>query len=193
MFSTLIYLHGFESSGRSAKAALLDAWLREHRPDIRYWRPTLPDTPAAAWACISDLIQCAQQEGGQIGVVGSSLGGFWSTCVNAHFALPAVVINPAVHPQLLLRHFLGARTNPYTGQQYVLTPAHIDELVALDLAAPAVPARIWLLQQQGDEVLDYRQACAYYHECQITLEPEGNHAFTGFERYCAEIVRFLHL
>lgn len=193
MPATLLYLHGFESSGQSAKAALLEAWVATHRPDIRYWRPSLPDTPAAAWACIEQWVTQAQQDGHQLGVVGSSLGGFWSTCVNARFAVPAVVINPAVHPQFLLRHFLGPRTNPYTGQHYELTPAHIDELIALDLLAPATPSQIWLLQQDGDEVLDYRQACAFYHDCRITLEQGGNHAFTGFERHCAEIVRFLHL
>ena len=43
--ATLVYLHGFLSSGGSAKAAQLATYLAAERPDIHYLRPTLPDTP----------------------------------------------------------------------------------------------------------------------------------------------------
>ena len=188
---TLIYLHGFESSGRSRKASQMGDYLRQARPDIDYLTPTLPDTPLAAWQAIDALV--TPLLGGQLAVLGSSLGGFWSTCLAARYALPAVVINPAVHPQQLLRHFIGQRQNPYTGQRYRLDESHIAELEALDPAAPDGRTRIWLLQQEGDEVLDYRVALDYYRACQITWEAGGNHAFIGFERHCAGIVEFLHL
>ena len=69
----------------------------------------------------------------------------------------------------------------------------VAELEALDPPAPDGQTRIWLLQQEGDEVLDYRVALDYYRACQITREAGGNHAFIGFERHCAGIVEFLHL
>ena len=40
---------------------------------------------------------------------------------------------------------------------------------------------------------DYRHALQFYHFARTTVEQGGNHAFTGFERYCAQIVRFLQL
>ena len=46
--ATLIYLHGFLSSGGSAKANQLAVYLAAERPDIHYLRPTLPDTPREA-------------------------------------------------------------------------------------------------------------------------------------------------
>ena len=147
--------------------------------------------PLAAWQAIDALV--TPLLGGQLAVLGSSLGGFWATCLAARYALPAVVINPAVHPQQLLRHFIGQRQNPYTGQRYQLDESHIAELEALDPPAPDGQTRIWLLQQEGDEVLDYRLALDYYQACRITREAGGNHAFCGFERYCAQIVEFLQL
>lgn len=189
---TLIYLHGFQSSGDSAKARLLGDYLAQARPDIHYLRPTLPDTPREEWAAISACISSALPSG-PVGLIGSSLGGFWATVAAEHFAVPAVLVNPAVHPQLLLRHFLGEQINPYTGVAYTLVPEHMQELAALDPVSLQYPQRLWLLQQSGDEVLDYRVAIDFYRASRVTLEDGGNHAFSGFERYCPEIVNFLQL
>ena len=190
--ATLVYLHGFLSSGGSAKAAQLATYLAAERPDISYLRPTLPDTPDEAWAAVCDCLEPCLAHG-PVGVIGSSLGGFWATCAAERFAVPAVVVNPAVHPQQLLHHFLGEQRNPYSGRSFTLLPEHMQVLAALDHPTLAHPERFWLLQQSGDEVLDYRVAVDYYRAGRVTLEAGGNHAFSGFERHCPEIVRFLQL
>jgi predicted esterase YcpF (UPF0227 family) len=104
----------------------------------------------------------------------------------------AALINPAVRPHELLCDYLGPQTNPYTDERYELLPAHMDELKALAVPVTA-PERLWILQQQEDEVLDYRKALTEYRFARLSLECGGNHAFTGFERYPAQIIRFLGL
>ncbi|OIN08842.1 esterase YqiA [Oceanisphaera psychrotolerans] len=187
---TMLYLHGFNSSPNSIKARLMLEHLRQKRPDIHFVCPQIAATPAAAWAQIAAI--CDQIEG-PFGVAGSSLGGFWATRVAERFGVRAVVINPAVNPHILLRDYLGEQQNPYTDEHYQLNEAHMAELEALRVDAPSCLDRIWLLQQQGDEVLDYREALEYYRFARVCIQKGGDHAFVGFEHYCAQVVRFLEL
>lgn len=188
--STLLYLHGFNSSPQSVKAREMQDYLQQKRPDIHFICPQLAATPAAAWMQIAAI--CADIQG-PFGVAGSSLGGFFATQVAEQFGVRAVVINPAVNPHVLLDDYLGEQVNPYTQERYLLTEQHMAELSALLLMEPTCMDRIWLLQQQGDEVLDYREALEFYRFARVCIQKGGDHSFIGFHHYCAQIIRFLQL
>ncbi|TVO38590.1 esterase YqiA [Vibrio algivorus] len=190
--SMLLYLHGFNSSPGSHKANVIRQYCQQHRPDIKLEIPQLPHFPKRAADYIDAFVSNHQRDY-NIGLVGSSLGGYLSTWLNDKYGCRAVVVNPAVRPYELLVNFLGQQTNPYTQQHYVLEQKHILELKALEVASLRTPQDFWLLQQEGDEVLDYRQAVEKYQHSRSTVEVGGDHSFVDFERYPQQIIEFLQL
>lgn len=190
--SMLLYIHGFNSSSRSHKANVMVEYCTEHRPDIKVVTPQLPSFPAMAAAHLKGVVE-QHKDQYQIALVGSSLGGYLSTWLNAHYGFKAAVVNPAVKPYELLSDYLGEQVNPYTNEHYVLEEKHIDELKVLDVATIAHPSDFWLLQQTEDEVLDYRQAVTKFQGAKQTVEEGGDHSFVGFERYPQKIIEFLAL
>ncbi|MEH0760992.1 esterase YqiA [Vibrio sp. 16] len=190
--SLLLYIHGFNSSPLSHKANVMKAYCEQYRPDIKVLVPQLPCFPELAANLLLDIVE-QHKEDYRIGLVGSSLGGYMSMWLNNQFGFRAVVVNPAVKPYELLADYLGEQVNPYTNETYMLEEQHIVELIALDTPTIRDPSDFWLLQQEEDEVLDYRQAVSKFVGAKQTVESGGDHSFVDFERYPEKIIKFLQL
>ena len=126
-------------------------------------------------------------------LVGSSLGGYFASYLSQQLELPAVVINPAVAPFNLMQDYLGEQYNPHQNYTYQVTYEHIEQLKQLYQPTLWQPKLIMLLQQMGDEVLDFSEAVDYYKNSHQFIEFAGDHSFIGFERYFSKIAAFFKL
>jgi predicted esterase YcpF (UPF0227 family) len=193
----VIYIHGFNSSPGSFKALQLKAFVEQNKLDLQYHAPMLSHWPEQAMETLEDLLEsikaCDQHTGKitRILLVGSSLGGFYSTYLMARYpGLKAVLINPAVYPQELLPAYLGLNENLYTGEQYQLTQDHMQQLRRLHMAEPACTQNIKVLLQSDDEVLDYHRAENYYRQAEVVVIEGGDHGFQNFEQYFTMMLDF---
>lgn len=185
----LLYLHGFLSSPFSFKAQQVNNFLAAHYPHIKFACPHLTPYPKQTAEELADILR--QFADDEVGIIGSSLGGFWANYLAQTFNRKAVLINPAVAPQAFMPDYLNRPLTGYhTADIYRLTPNHIDEVITYDLPL-TYPDNLWLLLQTGDETLDYRHALTKYNGSKITLEEGGDHSFVGFERYLLPSLEFL--
>ncbi|PCJ35063.1 MAG: esterase YqiA [Cellvibrionales bacterium] len=186
--ASLVYIHGFNSSPDSDKARKTRAWLASKRPGIDFICPFLSPFPAVAMAQLEALIA---ELSGTLYFAGSSMGGFYATFLAAKYHSRAVLINPAVRPWLGRDYLLGDQANYHTGEAHRIEQEHLDELQSFDVDPVTEPANLLVLLQTGDEVLDYRLAEEKYADCQLVIEPGGDHGFVGFENHLPAIVQFL--
>ena len=188
MGGLIIYLHGFCSSPASWKSRLLGEEMVRRGLGGHFVCPQLSPVPDEAVACADKLIELA---GGEVLLVGSSLGGHYANHLAEKHGLRAVLINPAVTGSLDLGLFVGDHANFHTGEAFTFTTAHAEQLKA-QVRRPT-PERYWLLAEAGDEVLDVRQAQAFYAGCRQTVLPGGDHSFTQFPEYIPQIIEFAGL
>ncbi len=185
----LIYLHGFNSSPSSTKARTLQRYMAEQGIGSSYACPALPHEPEEAMACIEAEMQ---RHRGPFCFVGSSLGGFYATCLAEKHDARAVLLNPSTHPHRSLQPFLGPQQNLYTSDRYELTEQHLEQWQAF-YVPELVPRRYLLIVETGDEVLDYHAAMERYAGAAQIVVEGGDHALRSFPDHLERIVRFAGL
>lgn len=185
----ILYLHGFCSSPASWKAVLL-AQAMAARGLAEHWVcPFLSPVPATALATAEGIIAAAP---GPVTLIGSSLGGHYATCLAEKHDLRAALVNPAIIGRLAPDRFIGEHVNFHTGERFAFTAAHAAQLAAQAVPTPS-PRRYLLLVEEGDEVLDYRDAVTHYAGCRQIVLPGGDHSFTQFPKYIAQLIEFAGL
>ena len=186
----IIYLHGFNSTGASAKGQ----FLKENLATISVLTPTYHYDPRRAIPYLEQLILQQQALGQPPMLVGSSLGGFYAQYLAHRLRLKVVLINPALLPLNTLADYLGENKNYYTGETYILTQTHLDALLAFDVPSPcAQPVPTLLLIDKGDEVLDYHIAVSRYQDCaKIILFDDGDHQFQHMTESLSAIEAFYY-
>lgn len=191
----LVYLHGFRSSSRSAKAQCFVRAVAALPPALRprLHVPDLPFDPADAVAGVAAWIERelpGREAAARLTLVGSSLGGFYATHLAERFGARAAVINPAVHPWDDLFPYTGVQTNLHSGESFDVTADHLLALRSRAVARITRPERYFLLVRSGDEVLPWREAVAYYGDAWQYVLGGGDHGWTDFADEIPAVLRF---
>lgn len=179
----LAYLHGYQSNGLSFKAR----HFKQAFGADQVFCPSLPESIPLAINTLEQWVETQQQP---VGIIGASLGGFYALYLAHHFKLPAVLINPAIPPLAPL-----ANLNEQTSQDQrfiwtaevceALKPYFIEALPAETLA------KLLLLQQMDDEVLDPKRALSYFQGASIHRAVGGGHKFEKIAVFDQHIKQFM--
>ena len=188
----LLYLHGFRSSPQSTKARMVAQRVAAQHPQVTWWCPQLPPSPRAAMELLMAGIAAWPRE--RMGVIGSSLGGFYATYVAQTCDCRAVLLNPAVDPARDLRNYVGEQAVWHDpAERFFFEPRFVDELRTLQAGELRHPGNFFAVIAKGDEVLDWREMTARYRNCAIRLLEGSDHALSDFESYIDEVLAFLGL
>ncbi|MES2976474.1 MAG: YqiA/YcfP family alpha/beta fold hydrolase [Pseudomonadota bacterium] len=188
----LLYLHGFRSSPQSMKSQKVAARMAARHPGVVFWCPQLPPSPREAMAMVMEGTRA--WPAGSMGVIGSSLGGFYATHVAEARGCKAVLLNPAVDPARDLHKYIGEQTSWHDpAERFFFKPEYVDELRAMECAGPAHPENCFAVIAKGDEVLDWREMTARYPGARIKLLEGSDHALSDFDGHIDEVFAFLGL
>jgi hypothetical protein len=188
----IAYLHGFSSSPASIKgqrlARAVEALPAEARPE--YFTPQLSPRPREAIATVYAWVERATNVNAAPTFIGSSLGGFYATHLAERYGTRAVLINPAIHPEVDLAPYVGVQRNLHTGKPFEFRNEDLADLATLGIERLTHPERYFLLVQTGDEVLDYRAAVRFYAGAFQFVQGGGDHGFEDFAAQIPAVLRF---
>ncbi|WDE14428.1 esterase YqiA [Thalassomonas haliotis] len=195
----MLYIHGFNSSPLSVKAVQTRDYLAANHPEVGFYCPQLKTNSQGAIEQLESLVNSGVGRENSLEpthsrwfLIGSSLGGYFAHYLAEKYALPAVLINPAVKPYQLLRDYPSEQTQPYTGEVYRIGTEEIDALKALE-SNISLKNNYLVMLQTGDEVLNYRQAAAKYQDCHLRIHNGGDHSFVGYQDSLPDIMQFFQL
>ena len=182
----ILYIHGFGSSGHGGKASLFREYFEEE-----VMAPSLSYIPNLAIDTLEQLIEMLLEKDETIGLVGSSLGGYYAIYLASKYDLKAVLINPAIYPYKTLDK-VGMAMNYYDMSSFEVTSEHIQALKFLEVEEVLNQDNFLTLLQTDDEVLDYNDAVEKLPNSELIIEDGGNHSFENIESYFRKIYNFLH-
>ena len=180
--SKILYLHGFASCGEGNKSTLLKSYFGADSVIA----PDLPPSPIDAINIIEEILGSSKIDI----LIGSSLGGYYTTYLAEKYCMKAVLLNPSTQPWETLAAYTGWQKRFCDEEVFEFKPVYLEQLKMLQTAPEK--GRYLLLLQSGDEVLDYTKAQSLYNKHKIIVEYGGNHRFENLDEYLSMIEKFIN-
>ena len=195
----IIYLHGFRSSPESKKATFLKQFCSTN--NIDFFCPPLDMSPEKAVKQAMTIVKNIMgQQYQQIILVGSSLGGFYTTFIMQNFEgaeqLLSILINPSVKPFRDLESAINSEKKwelealnikPFTRDHH-LEIQKLEKTVGTTLR---FPDNILLVAAKGDELLSWEEMSSFYKGCQQYIVDGSDHGMTDFPKHWKSIKGFI--
>lgn len=194
----IIYIHGLDSDANSTKGKLLESYCQQHHADINVYRPDLNSAPEQVFEQLVRLVTELNTED-KIVLIGSSLGGYFSTLVSNHTGCAALLLNPSTQPHVTLQRFaneLLLNSDEGKGEDKVpanqilhttaggwsITPTDLQWFADHQLVSINYPHKIAVLLKAGDELLNAELSKDFYQAqgATVTVQAGGDHRFTDF-------------
>ncbi len=182
-----LYLHGFLSSPSSNKATKLRE--AHQKAGIKFSAPELHVGPKAAAEIILRTIESF--DGEDFCVIGSSLGGFYSTWVAENFSTRAILLNPAVRPWNFMDGKEGEHFVEGTNKKIIVYPQYKEELQTMATDKPSNPKNYLVFLADADEVLNWKDGAEFYSQCRQIIVKGADHRFSEFDSLVPEIMDFV--
>lgn len=176
----IVYLHGFASSGTSAKVDKL----RERFGDENVLAPDLPFDPSQVINLVNDIATkfiYTRKVGEKLVFVGTSLGAFYANFFGHAYDCPVVIVNPSSNPSESLKARLGPNVNYMTGEEFMVSIAHMDQLALMrkHVADHYSGALISLFVARDDEVIPFESMLENFpFTSKLVVTEDGGHRFT---------------
>lgn len=188
----LLYLHGFRSSPQSTKARQMASLVQTRFPNLVWWCPQLPPSPKEAMAMVRAGV--ADWPKVSMGVVGSSLGGFYASWVAEQTGCRAVLLNPAVQAARDLSKYVGEHTAWHDpNSKFEFKADYVAGLAAWTCSGLQNPGNYFAVIAKGDEVLDWQEMVGRYPSAHTKLLEQSDHALSDFDDHVDEVLEFLGL
>ena len=213
LYVNVIYIHGLDSDANSTKGRLLEDYCRKYHSDIKVLRPDLNKTPDQVFKQIVSLVEGLknhnntkdeQFEASNTILIGSSLGGYFSTLISNHIGCPALLLNPSMQPHITLQRFVkdSTLTNNVkeedlsnqvihsTAGGWDITPVDLQWFEEQQLSTVHYPNKVAVLIKEGDELLDANLSADFYrqHGCLVKLQSGGDHRFSDFSEHLPMVI-----
>jgi predicted esterase YcpF (UPF0227 family) len=191
----ILYLHGFRSSPKSQKATLMAQAMQERGLASKWVCPQLPASPQRSMGLATHLIEQARRDRGlnpqqDLVIAGSSLGGYYATCLAEAWKCRAIVMNPVIYAARDLATQVGEHAMYHSSDPFVFLPEYVDELAEMAVGKPAHPERYFLLAAKGDEVLDWHEMADWFVGSQGRILEGSDHGLSDFQQWLPEVMDF---
>lgn len=202
----LIYIHGLDSDANSTKGILLESYCQKNHSDIKVYRPDLNQSPEQVFSYLTDLVTELKKDNKTV-LIGSSLGGYFSTLVSNHTGCPALLLNPSTQPHITLQRFYNASISNRdssdglpnnkvlhtTAGGWNITPSDLQWFADHQLLAVNYPDKVAVLLKKGDELLNSELSKAFYRSqgASVTVQAGGDHRFSDFDKQLPMVIDML--